>query len=501
MAEKSLSKQTDKYERTNPAMIVPVILSGGSGSRLWPLSRQLYPKQLLALTGESTLIQQTANRLRGMDDAAPPIVICNEEHRFLVAEQMQETGIKPGAIILEPMGRNTAPAVAVAAFHAMEKGEDPLLLVLPADHIIKRLDVFQDAVQAGADHAVKGGLVTFGIVPEGPETGYGYIKKGAIVEEFTDRMVKAIYLVDRFVEKPDRPTAEKYVESGEYFWNSGMFLFRASTYLEELKKFEPDMYKYSKEACSRALKDLDFTRLDKEAFEKCPSDSIDYAVMERTEKALVVPVDAGWSDIGSWSALWETGLKDSDGNVLHGDVITHDTKGSYLYSDGRLIAAVGLRDHIVIETADAVLVAPKNRVQEIKTIVNYLKGRNRQEAYLHRRVYRPWGSYETIATGDRFQVKLITVNPGATLSLQMHHHRAEHWIVVKGTALVTRGEEELMLSENQSTFIPLGTKHRLENPGVIPLELIEVQSGSYLGEDDIVRFDDIYGRTGETPRA
>ncbi len=482
-------------------MIVPVILSGGSGSRLWPLSRQLYPKQLLALTGESTLIQQTANRLRGMDDAAPPIVICNEEHRFLVAEQMQETGIQPGAIILEPMGKNTAPAVAVAAFHAMEKGADPLLLVLPADHIIKRLDVFQDAVQAGSTYAENGGLVTFGIVPQGPETGYGYIKKGQVVKEFTDRMVEGIYEVEQFVEKPDRSTAKKYVESGEYFWNSGMFLFKAGVYLEELKKFEPDMHRYAKEACQKAVRDLDFTRLDRDAFEKCPSDSIDYAVMERTDRALVVPVDAGWSDIGSWSALWETGLKDSDGNVLHGDVITHDTKGSYLYSDGRLIAAVGLRDHIVIETADAVLVAPKNRVQEIKTIVNYLKGRNRQEAYLHRRVYRPWGSYETIATGDRFQVKLITVNPGATLSLQMHHHRAEHWVVVKGTALVTKDDHTIMLSENQSTFIPLGTKHRLENPGVIPLELIEVQSGSYLGEDDIVRFDDVYGRTGETPRA
>ncbi len=480
-------------------MIIPVILSGGSGSRLWPLSRQLYPKQLLALTGENTLIQQTANRLRGMDDAAPPIVICNEEHRFLVAEQMQETGIKPDAIILEPVGKNTAPAVAVAACHAVEKEEDALLLVLPADHIIKRLDVFQDAVQAGSAHAERGNLITFGIVPQSPETGYGYIRRGEVVQEFEHRMVKAIYRVDKFVEKPDLSTAEQYVKSGEYFWNSGMFLFRASTFLEELKKFEPEMFKYAQLAYSRAVKDLDFTRLDKEAFEQCPADSIDYAVMERTDKALVVPVDAGWSDIGSWSALWDAGLKDSDGNVLHGDVITHDTKGSYLYSDGRLIAAVGLRDHIVIETADAVLVAPKARVQEIKTIVNYLKGLNRQEAYLHRRVYRPWGSYETISKGDRFQVKLITVNPGATLSLQLHHHRAEHWIVVKGTALVTRGDEKIMLSENQSTFIPLGMKHRLENPGVIPLELIEVQSGSYLGEDDIVRLEDVYGRTGEKP--
>ena len=475
-------------------MIVPVILSGGSGSRLWPLSRQLYPKQLLALTGERTLIQQTANRLLGMDDTGPPIIICNEEHRFLVAEQMQETGIKPDAIILEPVGRNTAPAVAVAAFHAMDRGEDPLLLVLPADHIIKRLDVFQDAVQAGSEHAESGGLVTFGIVPEAPETGYGYIRKGAVVEKFSHRMVKEVCKVDRFVEKPDRETAEQYVKSGEYLWNSGMFLFKASVFLEELKKFEPEMFKHSQEAYKKAVKDLDFTRLDGESFEACPSDSIDYAVMEKTDRALVVPVDAGWSDIGSWSALWEAGLKDSDGNVLHGDVITHDTKGSYLYSDSRLIAAVGLRDHIVIETADAVLVAPKSRVQEIKTIVNYLKGQNRQEAYLHRRVYRPWGSYETIAMGDRFQVKLITVNPGAALSLQMHHHRAEHWIVVKGTAKVTRGDEEIMLSENQSTFIPLGMKHRLENPGVIALELIEVQSGSYLGEDDIVRFEDVYGR-------
>ncbi len=412
---------------------------------------------------------------------------------------MQSTGIEPGTIILEPVGRNTAPAVAVAAFHAVAEGDDPLLLVLPADHIIKRLDVFQDAVHAGAEHAAKGSLVTFGIVPRTPETGYGYIRKGSMVEKFHDGNVKAVYQVERFVEKPDRRTAEEYLESGDYFWNSGMFLFRAVTYLEELKKFEPEIYRYSHEACDRARKDLDFVRLERDSFEKCPSDSIDYAVMERTDRAVVVPVDAGWSDIGSWSALWDTGLKDSDGNVLHGDVITHDTKGSYLYSDSRLIAAVGLRDYIVIETADAVLVAPKNRVQEIKTIVNYLKGQNRQEAYLHRRVYRPWGSYETISAGDRFQVKLITVNPGATLSLQMHHHRAEHWVVVKGTARVTRGEEEVLLSENQSTFIPLGVKHRLENPGVIPLELIEVQSGSYLGEDDIVRFDDIYGRTGETP--
>ncbi len=481
------------------AMIIPVILSGGSGSRLWPLSRRLYPKQLLALAGGNTLLQQTANRIRAIEETAPPMVICNHEHRFQVAEQMRSTGVEPGAIILEPAGRNTAPAVAVAAFHALEKGENPVLLVLPAEHLIKRPDVCQDAVKAAAEHASRGGMITFGIVPTGPETGYGYIKKGEVVAEFTQGMAGAIYRVVRFVEKPDANTAQKYVESGEYFWNSGMFLFRADVYLDELKKYEPEMHRWTKEACDRAVTDLDFIRLDSEAFSKCPSDSIDYAVMERTDRAQVVPLDAGWSDIGSWSALWEAGPRDDDGNVLHGDVVTHDTSGCYLYSDRRLVATVGLRDHIVIETADAVLVSPRNRVQEIKTIVNYLKGQNRQEACFHSRVYRPWGSYETVVAGDRFQVKLITVNPRAKLSMQMHHHRAEHWVVVRGTALVTRGDEELMLSENQSTFIPLGTRHRLENPGVIPLELIEVQSGSYLGEDDIVRFDDIYGRTGERP--
>ena len=482
-------------------MIIPVILSGGSGSRLWPLSRQLYPKQFLSLTGEDTLIQQTTQRLRDMKDILPPVVICNEEHRFLVGEQMRAAGMEPEAIILEPSGRNTAPAVAVAAFHAMQQGGDNILLILPADHIIRRPDIFQDAVQAAYSHAENGELITFGIVPQAPETGYGYIRKGALVEKFRDRAVKGIYQVERFEEKPDRATAEEYVRSGNYFWNSGIFLFSAEIYLGELKKYQPEIYQHSMKACEHTSTDLDFIRLDKKAFETCPSDSIDYAVMEKTDKALVVPVDAGWNDIGSWSALWETDHRNDDDNVLHGDVITHDTAGSYIYSDSRLIATVGLRDCIIVETSDAVLVSTRDGVQEIKTIVNRLKDRDRSEAYLHRRVYRPWGSYESIAEGDRFQVKLITVKPGATLSLQMHHHRAEHWIVVKGTAMVTCGEDELILTENQSTFIPLGMRHRLENPGVIPLELIEVQSGSYLGEDDIVRFDDKYGRTGETPWA
>ncbi|GAB4357978.1 MAG: mannose-1-phosphate guanylyltransferase/mannose-6-phosphate isomerase [Gammaproteobacteria bacterium] len=470
-------------------MIVPVVLSGGSGSRLWPLSRELYPKQFLALTGDRSLVQETVRRLEGLEGLASPIVVCNEEHRFLVAEQLRQIGQAPAAILLEPEGRNTAPAIALAAEQAMEEGEDPVLLVLPADHLIQDVPAFHAAARVALGVAEGGSLVTFGVVPSAPETGYGYIRVGGSpVEGLRD------YPVLEFVEKPDRSTAQRYLDSGEYLWNSGMFAFRASRYLESLEQWVPDM----RNACRRAFEaresDRDFVRPDPEAFRASPADSIDYAVMERADNVKVVPLDAGWSDVGSWSALWEVGKRDEAGNVVHGDVLLDDSAGCYLHADKRLIAAIGLQDHVVIETADAILVAPRDRVQDVKRLVGDLKKKGRAEALLHRRVYRPWGSYEGVDEADRFQVKRITVNSGASLSLQMHHHRAEHWIVVRGTARVTRGDEVFLLSENESTFIPVGVRHRLENPGKIPLELIEVQSGPYLGEDDIVRFEDVYGR-------
>ncbi|WP_256775336.1 MULTISPECIES: mannose-1-phosphate guanylyltransferase/mannose-6-phosphate isomerase [unclassified Stenotrophomonas] len=464
--------------------LLPVILSGGSGTRLWPLSREAYPKQFLALAGDLTMLQATWQRVAPIAGHAP-LVVANEEHRFVAAEQLQQLGVQPLAILLEPVGRNTAPAIAVAALEATRDGEDAVLLVLPSDHVIADEAAFRAAVLRALPAARDGKLVTFGIVPTGPETGYGYIKAASGGE---------VRVVDRFVEKPDAETARQYVGSGEYFWNSGMFLFKASRYLAELEKFNPAMLSASRTAWEQARRDADFTRLGKEAFTAVPSDSIDYAVMEKTADAVVVPLDAGWNDVGSWTALRDVSAQDSDGNAHHGDVIAIDCRNTYAYGE-RLIALVGLDDVIVVETDDAVMVGRSDRMQEIKQVVARLKADARPEATWHRKVYRPWGAYDSIDHGERFQVKRITVKPGATLSLQMHHHRAEHWIVVSGTAEVTRGEEVLLLTENQSTYIPLGVTHRLKNPGKLPLELIEVQSGSYLGEDDIVRFEDTYGRT------
>ncbi|MCP5425904.1 MAG: mannose-1-phosphate guanylyltransferase/mannose-6-phosphate isomerase [Gammaproteobacteria bacterium] len=467
-------------------MLVPVVLSGGTGSRLWPLSREIHPKQFLSLANSRSLLQNTVLRAQHLPGATAPVVVCNETHRFLVAEQLHSLALSPAAIILEPVGRNTAPAVAVAALHSLEQGEDPLLLVLPADHVITEQDAFCNTVTAVLGHAEAGKLITFGIVPRSPETGYGYIKAGP-----ADGTVSP---VERFVEKPDQDTARQYVASGHYYWNSGMFLFRASRFLEELELFSPAILAACRQAYATHQRDLDFLRLERDAFTTCPSDSIDYAIMEKTADAVVKPLDVAWSDIGSWSALWEVGEHDANGNSLRGDVVTLATRDSYVYSSDRLVATLGVDDLIVIETSDAVLVAHKSQVQDVKQIVTRLQEEQRPEYRTHRKVYRPWGSYDSIDTAARFQVKHITVNPGASLSLQMHHHRAEHWTVVRGTARVTRGDEVFLLSENQSTYIPVGTLHRLENPGKIPLELIEVQSGSYLEEDDIVRFDDAYGR-------
>jgi mannose-1-phosphate guanylyltransferase/mannose-6-phosphate isomerase len=477
-------------------MLTPVILSGGAGTRLWPLSRELYPKQLLALTGERTMLQQTALRLSGLA-ATAPIVVCNDAHRFLVAEQLRQLGIEPRAMVLEPFGRNTAPAIALAALAArkMSASADPALLVLPADHVIRDVTAFQQAVRIALAAVDRGRLVTFGIVPNSPETGYGYIQRGEPDQHDAAHGTADVYRIARFVEKPTLVRAQEFLKSGGYFWNSGMFMFRASRYLEELERFVPQIARVCAGALEAARTDLDFIRIDPKRFEQCPSDSIDYAVMEKTSDAVVVPLDAGWSDVGSWSALHEASDADGHGNVSRGDVIAEDTEGCYLYSESRLVAAVGLNDHVVVETKDAVLVAPKNRVQDVKKLVTRLKEAGRYEHSLHREVFRPWGSYDSIENGERFQVKRLKVKPGASLSLQLHHHRAEHWIVVSGTARITRGEEVFLLEENQSTYIPVGVKHRIENPGMIPLHIIEVQSGSYLGEDDIVRFDDRYGRS------
>jgi mannose-1-phosphate guanylyltransferase/mannose-6-phosphate isomerase len=475
-------------------MIIPVILSGGAGTRLWPLSRELYPKQLLPLTGTHTMLQQTVLRLKGLE-AAAPLVVCNEAHRFLVAEQLRQLGVQPAATILEPVGRNTAPAIALAA-HAALKGAagavdaDPVLLVLPADHVIRDVPAFQQAVRVALSAAQAGQLVTFGIVAASPETGYGYMQRGAASG--------AAYRIARFVEKPNAARAREFVESGEYYWNSGMFMFRARRYLAELARFAPDIARVCAAAFAAARADLDFTRIEAQSFEACPAESIDYAVMEKTADAVLVPLSAGWSDVGSWSALHAASEADANGNVTHGDVISEDTHGSYLHSQSRLVAAVGLTDHVVVETKDAVLVAPRSRVQDVKKLVQQLKAQGRYEHSLHREVFRPWGSYDSLGSGARFQVKLLRVKPGGTLSLQLHHQRAEHWVVVSGSARITRGEEVFTLAENQSTYIPVGVKHRIENPGAVPLEIIEVQSGSYLGEDDIVRFEDVYGRKGTT---
>ena len=476
-------------------MLTPVILSGGAGTRLWPLSRELYPKQLLALTGERTMLQQTALRLDGLA-GTPPVVVCNEAHRFLVAEQLRQLNIEPRATVLEPFGRNTAPAIALAAHAALKAGgaadTDPVLIVLPADHVIRDVPTFQKAVRLALPAAEQGKLVTFGVVPNAAETGYGYIQRAE------GAPVVGVHRISRFVEKPSAEKAAQFVKSGEYYWNSGIFMFRARRYLQELERLAPEIAKVCATAFANAQTDLDFTRIDAKSFESCPSDSIDYAVMEKVADALVVPLDAGWSDVGSWAALHSACEADGRGNVARGDVITEDSNGCYLYSESRLVAAVGLQDHVVIETKDAVLVAPKDRVQDVKKLVFRLKEQGRYEHSLHREVFRPWGSYDSIENGPRFQVKRLKVKPGATLSLQMHHHRAEHWIVVSGTARITRGDEVFLLEENQSTYIPVGVRHRIENPGKIPVHIIEVQSGSYLGEDDIVRFEDKYGRQGTT---
>jgi mannose-1-phosphate guanylyltransferase / mannose-6-phosphate isomerase len=466
-------------------MLTPVVLSGGSGTRLWPLSRELYPKQLLPLVGERTMLQETVLRLGGLD-AAPAIVVCNDAHRFLVAEQLRQLDATPQAIILEPVGRNTAPAIALAALRATR---DALLLVLPADHVIRDVPAFQAAVRAATPAAQAGKLVTFGIVPAAAETGYGYIKQAAALGDGT-------FAIERFIEKPDAARAASFLQQGGYYWNSGMFLFRADRYLEELGRHAPDIAQAARAALAGASPDLDFVRVDKAAFEACRADSIDYAVMEKTRDAVVVPLAAGWSDVGSWSALHEALPADAAGNVARGDVIAEDSSGCYFYAESRLVSAVGLKDHVVVETKDAVLVAPKDRVQDVKKLVARLKAAGRNEHSLHREVYRPWGSYDSIDNGQRYQVKRLTIKPGAQLSLQLHHHRAEHWIVVSGTALITLGEKQFLLEENQSTYIPIGEKHRIENPGKVPLHIIEVQSGGYLGEDDIVRFEDRYGREG-----
>jgi len=468
-------------------MIIPVIIAGGSGTRLWPLSRKAYPKQLISMNSEKTLLQETVLRFADRDGVGESVLVCGDEHRFIVAEQLQEVGVS-GRIILEPCGRNTAPAVALAAFAVLNEG-DPLLLVMPADHVIGDPDALWQAAEKGADAAADGRLVTFGIKPSAPETGYGYIKTGTVGD--TGGPVEA------FVEKPDAERARKYVESGEYLWNSGIFMFRASDFLEELARLAPDIHACARAAFEASRTDLDFIRVDEDEFSRCPDDSIDYAVMERTGLAWCVPVECGWNDLGSWNALWEVADKDDHGNAINGNVVGIDLNNCYVRASGRMVAAVGLDDMVVVETPDAVLVIPRERSQDVKDVVNILKHKGCCEVALHRRVYRPWGSYETIDQGQRFQVKRIVVKPGASLSYQMHHHRAEHWIVVKGTARVTNGSKVITLTENQSTYIPLGERHRLENPGVIPLEIIEVQSGSYLGEDDIVRFEDVYGREND----
>ncbi|WP_449258907.1 mannose-1-phosphate guanylyltransferase/mannose-6-phosphate isomerase [Chlorobium limicola] len=477
-------------------MIIPVILSGGAGTRLWPLSRALYPKQLLPLMTDKTMLQETVLRLGALDNVGPVCCICNEQHRFLVAEQLHAVAGNIGGIILEPAGRNTAPAAAVAALHALSEHELPILLLLPADHVIRDAEAFARAVSTGYDAAAAGALVTFGIVPAGPETGYGYIRAQAGGETS-----EGAFPVLEFVEKPDRVTAERYIASGGYYWNSGMFLFRADVFLRELEQLNPEMLALCRRAFESAAVDLDFLRLDSSAFTACPADSIDYAVMEKTSRAVVVPLDAGWNDVGAWSALWELNEHDDASNVLKGDVLVEDVRDSYIHATSRLVGAVGVDNLIIVETPDAVLVSSRDKVQEVKSIVRKLQDSKRVEAETHRRVYRPWGSYETVDLADRFQVKRIIVKPGAALSLQKHFHRAEHWIVVKGTAQITVGDRQITLGEDQSTYIPLGSLHRLENPGKIPLELIEVQTGSYLGEDDIVRIDDRYGRIPDSGAA
>ncbi len=465
--------------------LLPVILAGGSGTRLWPLSRKHYAKQYLSFGDGASMLQETILRLEGLRHGAP-LVLCNEETRFLAAEQVRRLGTKGAALLLEPAGRNTAPAIALAALEAMAQGDNPVLLVMPADHKIANRPAFWAAVATGTALAQAGKLVTFGIAAHHPETGYGYIRRGA--------PDGAAFAVQAFVEKPDATTAQAYIDTGDYYWNSGIFMFEAERYLQELARFRPDILAACRAAFKGRQTDMDFLRFDAAAFLACPAESVDYAVMENTDASVVVPLDAGWSDIGSWSALWDASEKDAQGNCEIGDVLSIESRGNYIHAGSRLVTALGCDDMVIIETKDTVLVAPKQRVQEVKKLVSALKARNRAEVDYHREVFRPWGKYDCIDCGARYQVKRITVNPGARLSVQKHHHRAEHWVVVRGTAMVLRGSETMLLTENESTYIPLGEVHALENPGKVPLELIEVQSGSYLGEDDIVRLDDIYGR-------
>ncbi len=466
--------------------LLPVIMAGGSGTRLWPLSRELFPKQFIALDGERSMLQATVARLDGLT-SAQPLVICNENHRFLVAEQLRQVHALGRNILLEPAGRNTAPAVALAALQATAEGADPLLLVLAADHMIQDPVAFQAAVRTALPLAEAGQLVTFGIVARRPETGYGYILRG-------DPVADGAWAVERFVEKPAQELAEQYVASGNYDWNSGMFLFRASRYLQELEAHRPDILAACRAAFAQPQSDLDFVRVDAAAFKACPDESIDYAVMEKTSTAVVVPMDAGWNDVGAFAALWEVLPHDADGNVHRGDVLAHESHNNLVFAENALVATVGLNNHVVVQTKDAVMVAPRERAGEVKQIVARLKASGRNEHQIHREVYRPWGQYDSIDNGQRYQVKRITVKPGQKLSVQMHHHRAEHWIVVKGTARVTLDGQQRLLTENESIYLPVGSVHALENPGKIALELIEVQVGSYLGEDDIVRFEDRYGR-------
>ena len=483
-----------------PVLVQPVVLSGGSGTRLWPLSREKYPKQLLSLVGEDSLLQATVRRVTGTPGVSltAPMVVCNEEYRFVIAEQLRLLG-ESGTVVLEPCGRNTAPALTLAALAASKDGADPVLLVMPADHVITNVAAFQDVVSRGAALADAGAVVTFGITPDAPETGYGYIQTGEVFGS-ADEAARSIA---RFVEKPDLATAQSYLDAGNYLWNSGLFMMRASVWLSALGVCRADILAACQSAWEVGQTDGEFVRVGKELFAACPSDSIDYAVMERIAAntssstlpaGVVLPLNAGWSDVGAWDALWQVLPKDGSGNVAQGDVLLQDCENTLALSEGRLVACVGVRDLVVVETADAILVSHKDTTQDVKKIVDQLKAQKRPEGSIHRKVFRPWGSYDGVDRGERFQVKRIMVKPGGVLSLQMHHHRAEHWIVVSGTARITRGEEVFLLSENQSTFIPLGTTHRLENPGRVPLEMIEVQSGAYLGEDDIVRLEDVYGR-------
>lgn len=465
--------------------ILPVIMAGGSGSRLWPLSRTHYPKQFIPLVNDQSLLQNTLTRLSSLS-ISEPIVICNNEHRFMVAEQLRNIDFDNASIILEPVGRNTAPAIALAAFNALKDGVDPILLVLAADHVITNEQSFIESISKAKEAAHDGMLVTFGIVPTHPETGYGYIKQGKQLEN-------SLYQVEAFVEKPDFETAESYFSSKSYCWNSGMFLFKASAYLNELKKFNSEIYDICQSAIASTYSDLDFIRIRKDIFENCPDDSIDYAVMEHTDKAIVVPMDAGWSDVGSWSALWDVQNKDDSGNACRGDVILDSTTNSYIYAQNKLVSTVGVSDLVIVETKDAVLVAHKNKVQNVKNIVNQLKELGRNEYQQHLDIYRPWGKHEQIAEGERYHVKKVTVRPGEKTATQIHYHRAEHWIVVSGTAKVLNGDEEYLVSENQSTYIPIGSPHSFENPGKFNLELVEVRTGNYLSEDDIVRI----GNEGE----